>query len=485
MANLVAPSFMKMSARRGLALHAAGESGDGLKPATVGDARKMVEGQALSEDKWRRIAPWIARHISDLDAVQGGEITAGLVAMLLWGGGSSKSSARRTQAYAERIVAQLEATEERAPAPKKDQIKGSEKNPAGSATGKKGGIELSKETETALRNKLEEHNEKMKDRPIWTRTTLGALKAVYRRGSGAFSGSHRPGIGRAQWSMARVNAFLYLCRVGRPKNAGYITDNDLLNKAHPKYSGKRYDPDQPREDDGKFGEGGGGEGGGGSDGGSNKNTIGTNESKVEIDPEMEDIAGSDEYARIADDVLADEQGEYGAGLVPAQREALDNYTASGHSSINKTLRGAPPPPPSPERAEKARVEAEQINGAIRAAPAIEESVIVYRGIGDGAEARFNDAKVGATFVDKGIVSTSLSLDTARKFGEMGTLGTPRTLLEIRVPGGSNALSVSAFKGREWMEHELLLPSATKFTVVGKKRLETGQTVVIVDANTGN
>jgi len=282
-----------------------------------------------------------------------------------------------------------------------------------------------------------------------------------------------------------VNAFLYLCRVGRPKNAGYITDNDLLNKAHPKYSGKRYDPDQPREDDGKFGEGGGGEGGGGSDGGSDKNTIGTNESKVEVDPDIEDIAGSDEYARIADDVLADEQGEYGAGLVPAQREALDNYTASGHSSINKTLRGAPPPPPSPERAEKARVEAEQINGAIRAAPAIEESVIVYRGIGDGAEARFNDAKVGATFVDKGIVSTSLSLDTARKFGEMGTLGTPRTLLEIRVPGGSNALSVSAFKGREWMEHELLLPSATKFTVVGKKRLETGQTVVIVDANTGN
>ena len=258
MANLVAPSFMKMSARRGLALHAEGESGDGLKPATVGDARKMSEGVPLSEDKWRRIAPWIARHISDLDAVQGAEITAGLVAMLLWGGGSSKSSARRAQAYAERIVAQLDAAEERAPAPKKDQIKGSDKNPSGSAKGKKGGIVISAETETALRNKLDEHNEKQADAPMWKRTTMGALKAVYRRGAGAFSTSHRPGMARNQWAMARVNAFLFLVRRGRPENPKYITDNDLLHKDHPKYSGKRYDKDQPREDDGKFGEGGGG-----------------------------------------------------------------------------------------------------------------------------------------------------------------------------------------------------------------------------------
>lgn len=115
--NLVAPSFMRASAKRGLVLHGEGESGDGLVPATVADARRMSNGEALSENKWRKISPWIARHIVDLDAVQGDEITAGLVAMLLWGGGSSKASARRTQAYAERIVSQLE-NETRAPAPK-------------------------------------------------------------------------------------------------------------------------------------------------------------------------------------------------------------------------------------------------------------------------------------------------------------------------------------------------------------------------------
>ena len=108
--NMVAPAFMRASARRGLALHEQGESGDGLVAATVADARRMANGEPLSENKWRKIPAWIARHIVDLDAVQGDEITAGLVAMLLWGGGSSKASARRAQAYAERVVANLDET---------------------------------------------------------------------------------------------------------------------------------------------------------------------------------------------------------------------------------------------------------------------------------------------------------------------------------------------------------------------------------------
>ena len=111
--SLIAPDFMAASARRGLRLHEEGLSGDGLVPATVADARRMANGEALSEAKWRKIPAWIARHIVDLDAVQGDEITAGLVAMLLWGGGSSKTSARRAQAYAQRIVDRLDAEADR------------------------------------------------------------------------------------------------------------------------------------------------------------------------------------------------------------------------------------------------------------------------------------------------------------------------------------------------------------------------------------
>ena len=124
----------------------------------------------------------------------------------------------------------------RAPAPKKDQIIGSDENKPGSASGAGGDISISAATETALRNKVTEHNDAMtqRDRPSWTRTTFGQLAAVYRRGAGAYSGSHRPGIGRAQWAMARVNAYLYLLRTGRPENPNYVQDNDLLPPDHPK-----------------------------------------------------------------------------------------------------------------------------------------------------------------------------------------------------------------------------------------------------------
>ncbi len=126
--------------------------------------------------------------------------------------------------------------QESEPAPKEDQITGSDKNPKGSAKGAGGDVKLSDSTKTALRNKVKEHNEKMSEsgKADWTRATYGQLAAVYRRGSGAYSTSHRPGVSRAAWAMARVNAYLYLLRNGKPENSKYITDYDLLPKDHPK-----------------------------------------------------------------------------------------------------------------------------------------------------------------------------------------------------------------------------------------------------------
>jgi hypothetical protein len=122
------------------------------------------------------------------------------------------------------------------PAPPEDQIQGSDTNEPGSAGGAGGDIELSEQTQIALRNKVTTHNEEMaaENKPDYTRTTYGQLSAVYRRGAGAFSTSHRPGVTRNQWAMARVNAYLYLLRNGNPQNAAYITDNDLLPTGHPK-----------------------------------------------------------------------------------------------------------------------------------------------------------------------------------------------------------------------------------------------------------
>jgi len=125
-----------------------------------------------------------------------------------------------------------------APAPAKDQITGSDTNAPDSASGKLGDITLSEATEKGLQTKSDDHNDAMAadDRPSWTRVRVDALRAVYRRGSGAYSVSHRPGTTREQWSMARVNAFLYLARTGAPENAAYVGDNDLLNPDHPRYA---------------------------------------------------------------------------------------------------------------------------------------------------------------------------------------------------------------------------------------------------------
>ena len=117
-------------------------------------------------------------------------------------------------------------------APKKDRIRGSKRNKPGSASGSKK-IVFSARTEGSLRKKVEEHNKNAKP---GRKATLPMLKAVYRRGSGAFSSSHRPGMTRDGWAMARVNAFLKLLKSGSPSNPNYKQDNDLLPKAHPKSS---------------------------------------------------------------------------------------------------------------------------------------------------------------------------------------------------------------------------------------------------------
>src|SRR5210317_405853 len=117
-----------------------------------------------------------------------------------------------------------------APAPKRDQIKGSDKNPKGSASGKRGSIEISEAVERALRNMIDKHNDRYKSKS--KKVDIGAVKAVFRRGAGAFSTSHRPGMTRNQWSYGRVKAFLKLVGTGERKEA-YTGDLDLLPSGHP------------------------------------------------------------------------------------------------------------------------------------------------------------------------------------------------------------------------------------------------------------
>lgn len=116
------------------------------------------------------------------------------------------------------------------PAPRSERIYGSKKNKPGSASGQtEAKITLSDEVVKALQKKADEFNEKHPSK----RVTIGTLKKVFRRGSGAYSKSHRPTItgnrpnSRTAWSYARVNKFLKK-KAGQKVKAAYVQDDDLL-----------------------------------------------------------------------------------------------------------------------------------------------------------------------------------------------------------------------------------------------------------------
>jgi len=115
------------------------------------------------------------------------------------------------------------------PAPTRDRIKGSKVNPKGSASSEKSATEIKFDAKTiiALNNKLKEFREKHSNENI----TLNDLKAVYRRGLGAYSTSHRPNITRGGWAMARVNKFLLKAGGTKVKKA-YVQDDDLMKYAN-------------------------------------------------------------------------------------------------------------------------------------------------------------------------------------------------------------------------------------------------------------
>ena len=236
--SLEVPTYIRSAARKGLDYYGQGLAGDGLTDKTVREARDLARGE-MSEDKVIRSAAWSERHSVDLQAPKNSNADddafpgAGAVAHYLWG--INPLNPQPARDFYSRKAEQIKAERADAPAPPKDQITGSEKNPAGSAKAPAGEktIELSEAIETGLANKAKEHNDEVGDN-AGKRATVGMLRTVFRRGAGAYSTSHRPGVTRDQWSYARVNAFLYLLRNGRPENAKYIGDNDLLPKSHPK-----------------------------------------------------------------------------------------------------------------------------------------------------------------------------------------------------------------------------------------------------------
>ena len=120
------------------------------------------------------------------------------------------------------------------PAPKKDQVKGSDINKKSSSKDLSSAklIKFDDKTLDAIKNKVKEHNGEHPDKKI----NLSSAKAVVRRGMGAYSKSHRPTISggkpnsRVAWGLARLNAFTYKIVNGKSKSGKYSQDDDLIEE---------------------------------------------------------------------------------------------------------------------------------------------------------------------------------------------------------------------------------------------------------------
>jgi len=105
------PDYVVDAAKRGLAWHAEGKSGDGVTDKTLREAREMAQG-SVSEDKLRRMGPWFERHRPDMDAPKNKPSNkdfpgAGAVAWALWGGPTS-GDIMRTADWCKAKVEQLD-----------------------------------------------------------------------------------------------------------------------------------------------------------------------------------------------------------------------------------------------------------------------------------------------------------------------------------------------------------------------------------------
>lgn len=112
------------------------------------------------------------------------------------------------------------------PSKPSEKKKGSSKNKPGSAGTSGDAITFSTKVIEMLKNKVKDHNSNHS-----RKVNLTQLKKVYRRGAGAFSSSHRPGMTRGGWSAARVNMFLRMMAGKSVKDSYRKADSDVARSS--------------------------------------------------------------------------------------------------------------------------------------------------------------------------------------------------------------------------------------------------------------
>jgi len=203
-------------------------------------ASQLASKANLTVSTIKRMHSFLARHESDLEASKSYSDGCGKLMYDAWGGKAGFRWAKsKLKELGELDMAEVGERGGVKSSPKAPASDTPNKNPKGKGTAKgnakgKTGAKVSAKDRASLQKKADEFNKKYKDK-LGYGVTIGVLSSVFQRGLGAFNTSHSPKVkSPSQWAHARVNAYMYLVKNGRPQNPKYTTDYDLLPKKHPK-----------------------------------------------------------------------------------------------------------------------------------------------------------------------------------------------------------------------------------------------------------
>ena len=203
-------------------------------------ASQLASRSNITVSTIKRMYSFLSRHKGDLEASKSYSDGCGKLMYDAWGGLSALSWSRsKLKSLGEIDMAEVDDKGSVKSSPKAPKSDTPNPNPKGEGTAKgdasgKRGAKVSDKDRATLKNKSDEFNKKYKKK-LGYGVSTGVLASVYQRGLGAYNTSHSPKVRSAsQWGFARVNAFLYLVKNGRPQNPKYTTDYDLLPNKHPK-----------------------------------------------------------------------------------------------------------------------------------------------------------------------------------------------------------------------------------------------------------
>lgn len=231
------PDAVSNNAKRGIELN---KNVDNKCATQVGKirAQQLANKENLTVETIKRMYSYLSRAGEYYD--ESDTTACGTISYLLWGGKAGlRWSESKLKQLGEIELAEIGPKGGVKKSPKAPASSTPNKNPKGEGTAKgdastSRGAKVSPADEKTLKKKSDEFNERYKQK-LGYGVTVGQLKTVFQRGLGAFNTSHSPRVTSAkQWALARVNAYLYLVKNGRPQNPKYINDYDLLPAKHPK-----------------------------------------------------------------------------------------------------------------------------------------------------------------------------------------------------------------------------------------------------------